>query len=161
MKNMTKRKKIVILSIMVALLLVTGFVNVAINSSLNDGTSTETGTTSASFYASYRSEREATRTQEIQFYDSILTSASSSSTAKAEAEANKMALIAQMDKELVTESIIKGKGFADCVITTSSSNVNIFVIAAELTKEEVAQITSIAITQLGVDIDKIIILPAE
>ena len=58
MKNMTKKKKIVILSVMVALLLVTGFVNVALNSSLSDGRVTETSTSSASFYATYRSERE-------------------------------------------------------------------------------------------------------
>lgn len=161
MKNMTKKKKIVILSVMVALLLVTGFVNVALNSSLSDGRATETSTSSASFYATYRSEREATRTQEIQFYDSIIASASSSNAAKEEAEVNKMALIAQMEKELVTEGIIKGKGFADCVITSSSNNVNVFVKSAELTKEEVAQITSIVITQLSVDIDKIIILPSE
>ncbi len=161
MKNMTKKKKIVILSVMVALLLVTGFVNVALNSSLSDGRVTETSTSSASFYATYRSEREATRTQEIQFYDSIIASASSSTTAKEEAEVNKMALIAQMEKELVTEGIIKGKGFADCVITTSSNNVNVFVKSAELSKEEVAQITSIVVTQLNVDLDKIIILPSE
>lgn len=161
MKNMTKKKKIVILSVMVALLLVTGFVNVALNSSLNSGKIAETSTTSASFYATYRSEREATRTQEIQFYDSIIASASSSTSAKEEAEVNKMALIAQMEKELVTEGIIKGKGFADCVITTSSNNVNVFVKSAELSKEEVAQITSIVVTQLNVDLDKIIILPSE
>jgi len=107
MKNMTKKKKIVILSVMVALLLVTGFVNVALNSSLSDGRVTETSTSSASFYATYRSEREATRTQEIQFYDSIIASASSSTTAKEEAEVNKMALIAQMEKLLDNEDLRK------------------------------------------------------
>ena len=35
MKNLSKKKKIIILSVMIALLLVTGYVNVALNSSLS------------------------------------------------------------------------------------------------------------------------------
>ncbi len=158
---MSKKKKIIILSVMIALLLVTGFVNVALNSSLNSNISTETSaTTNANFYTAFRSERQATRTQEIQFYDSIIASETSSEEVKKEAEANKLALIAQMEKELVTEGIIRGKGFPDAIVSSSDTNVNIFVKCAELTKEEVAQIASVAIQQLKVEIDRIIIIPS-
>ena len=162
MKTLSKKKKIIILSVMIALLLVTGYVNVALNSSLSSSITTSTSsTTSANFYTTYRNEREATRTQEIQFYDSIIASATSSDSAKQEAEQNKVALISQMEKELVTEGIIRGKGFADAIVTSSSSNVNVFVKSAELTSGEVAQITSVVTEQLGVEIDKIIIIPSE
>ena len=162
MKNLSKKKKIIILSVMIALLLITGYVNVALNSSLSSSaTQTSSSTTSASFYANYRSEREATRTQEIQFYDSIIASATSSEDAKVEAETNKLALISQMEKELITEGIIRGKGFDDAIVTSSSSNVNVFVKSAELTSVEVAQITSVVTEQLGIEIDKIIIIPSE
>lgn len=158
-KPLSKRKKIIILSVMVALLLVTGYVNVALNSSLSSKT-TPTSTTSANFYATYRTEREATRTQEIQFYDSILTSASSSESAKKEAEAGKKQLIELMEKELVTEGIIRGKGFSDAIVSSSSSNVNVFVQSAELSKAEVAQIASVVTRQLGCELDKVIIIPS-
>ena len=163
MKNLSKKKKIIILSVMVALLLVTGYVNVALNSSLSSELSTPTSstTTTANFYTTYRNEREATRTQEIQFYDSIIASASASDSAKVEAELNKVALIAQMEKELVTEGIIRGKGFEDAIVTSSNSNVNVFIKSAELTSTEVAQITTVVTEQLGVEIDKIIIIPSE
>ena len=163
MKTLSKKKKIIILSVMVALLLVTGYVNVALNSSLSSELSTPTNSTltNANFYTTYRNERETTRTQEIQFYDSIIASASASDSAKAEAELNKVALIAQMEKELVTEGIIRGKGFEDAIVTSSSSNVNVFVKSAELTSTEVAQITTVVTEQLGVEIDKIIIIPSE
>ena len=162
MKTLSKKKKIIILSAMVALLLVTGFVNVALNSSLSSSvTETSSSTVTANFYANYRTEREATRTQEIQFYDSIIASASSSASAKEEAESNKVALISQMEKELVTEGIIRGKGFDDAIVTSSSTNVNVFVKSAELTSSEVAQITSVVKEQLKVEIDKIIIIPSE
>lgn len=160
MKTLSKKKKIIILSAMVALLLVTGYVNVALNSSLSSNIQ-ETSTTTANFYTTYRNERESTRTQEIQFYDSIIASASASNEAKVEAEANKMAIISQMEKELVTEGIIRGKGFEDAIVTTSSSNVNVFVKSAELTSVEVAQITSVVKDQLNVSIDQIIIIPSE
>ena len=144
------------------MLLVTGFINVALNSSLSSGaTETNASTVTANFYTTYRNEREATRTQEIQFYDSIIASASSSAGAKEEAEANKIALITQMEKELVTEGIIRGKGFEDAIVTSSNTNVNVFIKSAELTSVEVAQISSVVTEQLGVEIDKIIIIPSE
>ena len=162
MKTLTKKKKIIILSVMIALLLVTGYVNVALNSSLSSGvTETNAAATTANFYANYRTERESTRTQEIQFYDSIIASATSSEDAKEEAEQNKIMLISQMEKELVTEGIIRGKGFEDAIVTTSSSNVNVFVKCSELKPNEVAQISSVVTQQLGVEIDKIIIIPSE
>lgn len=161
MKTLSKKKKIIILSVMVALLLVTGYVNVALNSSLSSTVTQTTSSTSANFYTTYRNERETTRTQEIQFYDSIIASATSSDSAKEEAEQNKLNLIAQMEKELVTEGIIRGKGFTDAIVTSSSSNVNVFVQSSELTSAEVAQITTVVTEQLGVEIDRIIIIPAE
>ena len=162
MKTLSKKKKIIILSVMIALLLVTGYVNVALNSSLSSSaTHTSASTSNANFYTTYRNERESTRTQEIQFYDSILASATSSGEAKAEAEENKLALITQMEKELVTEGIIIGKGFEDVIVTSSSANVNVFVKTEALTATEVAQITSVVTEQLGVAIDKIVIIPSE
>lgn len=160
MKSLSKKKKIIILSVMVALLLVTGYVNIALNSSLSSSMAKETSATSANFYATYRTERDATRTQEIQFYDSIIASASSSEDAKLEAQGNKLLLIEQMEKELVTEGIIRGKGFSDAIVTSSSSNVNVFVKSAELSANEVAQITTVVKEQLGVEIDKIVIIPS-
>ena len=146
---------------MVALLLVTGFVNVALNSTLSTDLSTPTSSTSANFYSNYRTDRENTRLQEIQHYNEIIASATASDESKADAEEKKLALITQMEKELVTEGIIRGKGFEDVVITTSSSNINVFIKASELTETEVAQITSVVTTQMNVEIDKIIIIPSE
>lgn len=163
MKTLTKKKKVIILSVMIALLLVTGYVNVALNSSISSSANSvkTASTTAANFYSTYRAEREATRTQEIQFYDAIIASASSSEEAKAEAQTNKMNLINQMEKELVTEGVIRGKGFNDAIVTSSSDNINIFIKASELDSQQVAQITSVATQQLGVEIDKIIIIPSE
>ncbi len=161
MKNMSKKKKIIILSVMIALLLITGYVNVALNSTIASGATTTTSTTTANFYSTYRTQRDATRAQEVQFYDSIIQSSASSAEAKLEAEAGKLALVKQMELELITEGIIRGKGFSDAVITTSSANINVFVKCSELTKDEVTQIVSVVCKQFGVENDKVIIIPSE
>lgn len=162
---MSKKKKIIVLSVMIALLLVTGVVNVVLNNNLTSNTSTipttEVSASNQTFYSMYRAERENTRQQELQFYEAIIASSTASEEAKEEAEVNKLALIAQMEKELVTEGIIIGKGFNDAIVTQSTANVNIFVKSAELNSSEVAMITSVVQEQLGVSIDKIIIIPSE
>ena len=162
---MSKKKKIIVLSVMIALLLVTGVVNVVLNNNLTPNTSTipttEVSASNQTFYSMYRAERENTRQQELQFYEAIIASSTASEEAKEEAEVNKLALIAQMEKELVTEGIIIGKGFNDAIVTQSTANVNIFVKSAELNSSEVAMITSVVQEQLGVSIDKIIIIPSE
>lgn len=164
---MTKKKKIIVLSVMIGLLIVTGYINVALNNSLSSTkskgptTSTQTSATTQSFYTTYKTERDSTRKQELQFYEAIIASTTSSSEAKQEAEDNKLALINQMEKELVVEGIIVGKGFDDAIVTQSSANVNVFIKSPELNSGEVAIITDVVREQLGVDIDKIIIIPSE
>ena len=164
---MSKKKKIIGLSVMVALLVVTGIVNVVLNNNLGankvgvSSNTTQVSASSQNFYSMYRTERTSTRQQELQFYEAIMKSSTSSDEAKKDAESKKLALIAQMEKELVTEGIIIGKGFDDVIVTQSSANVNVFVKSPELTKIEVASISEVVKEQLGVSIDKIIIIPSE
>ena len=162
---MSKRKKIIVLSVMIGLLILTGYINVALNNSLsnttNPTTTTQTSAVTESFYTTYKTERESTRRQEIQFYEAIIASSTSSEEAREEAQKNKLDLINQMEKELVVEGIIVGKGFDDAIVTQSSANVNVFIKSPELNSSEVAIITDVVREQLGVDIEKIIIIPSE
>ncbi len=156
---MKKRTKIIIIAVMVLLLGVTGYLNVMLNKSVSNNNN-ETTTTS-SYFQTYRNDRESTRDQEMLYYDAIISSESSSEEAIKNAETAKLALIDQMEQELVVEGLIKSKGFADCVVTISDSNVNAVVKAAELTSSEVAQIVSVIQTELSVGIENIKIIPVE
>ena len=157
---MKKRTKIIIITAMVLLLGVTCFLNVMLNNSVssnNDNT-----TTTSSYFQTYRSDRESTRDQEMLYYDAIIASESSSAEAIASAEEAKLSLIELMEQELVVEGLIKAKGFEDCVVTISGSNVNAAVkSAAELTSTEVAQIVDIIQTQLSTSLENIKIIPVE
>ena len=70
---MKKRTKIIILSLMIVLLGVTGYLNIALN---NASKQTSTTTTSTSYFTSYRNDRSSTRDQEILYYDAIIDNAS-------------------------------------------------------------------------------------
>ncbi len=156
---MKKRTKIIILAAMVLLLGVTGYLNIALNNKVSD-LDPPTQTT-ASYFAAYRSDRESTRDQEMLYYDAIISSPTSTAEAVSAAESARLALVGQMDKELVVEGLIKAKGFDDCVVTISSSNVNAIVKAAKLTDGQVAQIVAVIQSQLGTNIENIKVIPIE
>lgn len=155
---MKKRTKIIILSLMIVLLGVTGYLNIALN---NSAKQTSTTTTTTSYFTSYRNDRSSTRDQEILYYDAIIDSASSTETAIAAAQEAKLSLISTMEKELAVEGLIKAQGFTDCVIAISGSKVNVVVQCKSLSENEVAQITTIVKEQLGTELKNIVIIPAE
>ena len=155
---MKKRTKIIILAVMVVLLGVTGYLNVALNNASQD---VPTQTTTASYFASYREDRESRRDQELLYYQAIAESPDSTPEAIQSANEAREALIQQMDTELVVEGVIKGLGFNDCVITLASSNVNVLVDADTLTETEVAQIVDVVQQHLQTDLENIKIIPVE
>ena len=158
---MKKRTKIIILSAMVLLLGVTGYLNVVLNNSVSNSTTNNNSQTTSSYFASYRNDRESTRDQEMLYLDAIISNETSSEVAIKAAEENRLALIKQMDQELVVEGLIKAKGFEDCVVTISTDNVNAVVKAKQLNATEVAKIVAIIQNQLGTDLENIKILPIE
>ena len=155
---MKKKTKILILSLMIVLLGVTGYLNIVLN---NSAKQTSTTVTTTSYFTSYRNDRSSTRDQEILYYDAIIDSDTATQEAKNNAQNSKLALIATMEKELAVEGLIKFQGFEDCVISIKDAKVNVVVKAATLTENEVAQISTIVKEQLGTELKNIVIIPAE
>lgn len=155
---MKKKTKIIILSLMVVLLGVTGYLNIVLN---NQAKQTPTTTTTTSYFTSYRNDRTSTRDQEILYYDAIIDGQDSTAEAVAAAQDAKMSLISTMEKELAVEGLIKFQGFSDCVISINDSKVSVVVKCASLTENEVAQISTIVKEQLGTELKNIVIIPAE
>lgn len=155
---MKKRTKILILSLMIVLLGVTGYLNIVLN---NSAKPTSTSVTTASYFTNYRNDRSSTRDQEILYYDAIIDSDTATQEAKNSAQEQKLALISTMEKELAVEGLIKFQGFEDCVISMKEDKVNVVVKCASLNENEVAQISTIVREQLGTELKNIVIIPAE
>ena len=137
MKIKARTKKIIVLSVMVALLVATGVLNWALNDKLlNSDTGGEANVTET-FFASYRSDRDATRESEFLYLDAIMTSESSSAEAKAEAEQQKLGL----------------------VVTMSEDGVNVVVGASEVTDQQRMQICDIIQTETTFKASDVKIIP--
>lgn len=127
---------------MVALLVATGVLNWALNDRLT-ADPVDANVVTETFFAAYRSDREATRESEFLYLDAIISSETSSAEAKTAAEEQKLDLVERMEKELQLETLVKSKGFEDAIVTVSDSGVNVVVGAAEVTDAQAAQIYDI------------------
>lgn len=156
----SKKKKIIILSVMVALLVVTGYLNIALNNNVDDTVTTNTN--AADFYASYRDDREESRETAILYYASIIADSTSSEEAKTLAERSLQELISALEKELLIEGLIKSAGFSDVVLSTTSNIVMVVVKAKaeDLTDAQVATIATIVKEQTGKSLSNIRIVPS-
>lgn len=155
---MKKRTKIFILVAMVLLLGVTGYLNIVLNSATNE--TEPTVMTTASYFETYRTDRETTRDQELLYYQAIIDSEKGTEAEAAAKEAMEELLI-KMETELLVENTIKGYGFSDCIVTSSNENVNVIIEAESLTSAEVAQIVSVVQDELHTNIKNIKIIPVK
>ena len=142
-------KKIIVLVSMVALLFVTGLINLKIAKKTQTTSSSEVvSTTVASFFTTYREDRTSTRNREIDILEAIIASSASTAAEKSAATTKRMALLETMDKELTLEGLIRLAGFEDAIVTTTTENYNVVVKQNnELTESEVAKILDIVLTE--------------
>ncbi len=157
----SKKKKIIILSVMVALLVVTGYLNIALNNNVSQTTTTQTS--NLNFYDSYRSDRQSSRDSEILYCEGILADSTSSQEAKDMAEKRRDELIEAMETELLIEGLIKGLGYEDVVLTASNDNINVIIKAKreDLTDSQLAKIETIIKEQTKKPLTCVRIIPSE
>ena len=146
---LTRKKKLFIILGLALLLIVTGYLNVALNS--NTSIASETATTSADFFAAYRQDRNYTRNLELEYLDAIITSTNSTADYVSTATNKKLALVAQMDRELILEGLIASAGFSDVIVTGSADNLNIIVKSDGLTSNDVAKILTIVVDETKIN----------
>ncbi len=156
---MSKKKKILVLSCMIALLAVTAIFNFVMTTDVN--TQSSAVITNANYFSQYRSERQTTRNEELLQLDSIISAAETGSTERADALSMKIDLTTITEQELLLESLIKAYGFEDAVVVIGlqSNNVNVITKTAELTTDDAIKIYSIINEELSVSPENVKIIP--
>ncbi len=157
---MTKRKKIIILSCMVALLAVTAIFNFVLSSSrVTD--SNEPVSSSASYFTQYRTERLTTRNEELLQLDAVIASAEENSIEYNQALTMKTTLTANTEKEMLLENLIRAYGFEDAVVMIGldSDNVNVIAKADELTTDDAIIIYTIIEEEIAISPENVKIIP--
>ena len=140
---MTKKKKVILLSCMIALLAVTAVFNFVLST---DGTVIDTSATSyTDYFTQYRTERASSRNEEIVQLDAVLASTNSTQTEYNSALNMKLALAQMTEKELLLENLIKAYGFEDVVVVIGleSNNVNVITKCANLTSDDAVKIYNV------------------
>jgi hypothetical protein len=149
----TKKRKIMILAGMFALLAVTGFLNFTVNNDnsvlvgggLNTGNNNQHFYSSANLFNMFRTTRAAEREASVAVLRNISTAESGfSAQAKADAEAQLLTLLRNIEFENTCEHLIIAAGFSDVVVSKTNGNVNVLVKnSQQLTDAEAARILQI------------------
>ncbi|MEG1646526.1 MAG: SpoIIIAH-like family protein [Clostridia bacterium] len=162
MKLKANTKKIIVLCTMVVLLVVTGTVNFFLQGKFGDKApvgNPDNPPTVTTFFSSYRTELHTRRATTIANLDSIINSEMTSAEAKTSAEKQKLSICANMEKELVLESLIKSKGFNEVVVTMSTENINVLVDKTEISKADAAKILNIITEQTSYKAVDVVVSP--
>ena len=157
---MTKRKKVIILSCMIALLAVTAVANLLITAPSTSANEYET-VSSANYFANYRSQRLTSRNEEILQLDAIISASSVESAERSEAISLKTDLTKIMETEFLLENLIKAYGFEDVVVVIGleSENVNVVAKIDELTTDDAILIYTIIEEECSISPENVKIIP--
>ncbi len=158
---MSKKRKIVVLSCMIALLAVTAVFNFILTTETKTLTDGSTVVNSSNYFTQYRSERLTTRNEELLQLDSIIETASVDSPERAEALSMKIELTGITERELMLENLIKAYGFEDAVVVIGldSDNVNVITKSAELTTDDAVLIYTVVAEETGISPENVKIIP--
>lgn len=123
----------------------------------------ETNTTaSGSPLAESRLNRQTARDTVLDELEKQIKDTSSDSALKAQALESRTAHVNNIQKENTTETLIKAKGFSDCVVFINDDKVTVLLPDADgLTAEKVSVVTEIITAQTGADISNITITPVK
>ena len=157
---MAKKKKIIVLSCMIALLAVTAVFNFILTASGNEVSETA-AVSSANYFTKYRTERLTNRNEDLLQLDSVLKSAESGSTEYNDALNMKLQLTAMTEREMLLENLIKAYGFKDVVVVMGldSENVNVITKSDELTASDAVLIYTIINEEASVSPENVKIIP--
>lgn len=152
------KKKIIVLSCMVVLLVVAGTLSIVLNVNMAKK-SNNLEPTQSTFYTELQSDRELRKNEQLALIDSIINNDNSTAEAVKNAEQEKLQIVANIKTEMTLEAMIKAKGFENVAVIIGDEKINVFVDRAELTAEDNANICSIILEQTDFAVADIIVNP--
>lgn len=103
------------------------------------------------YFASAQLSRKQARDQAIAVLQTVVESASADATAKDQASADISRIVAEMEAEANIETLIKSKGFEECIAVISEGAASIIVRSDGLLPNELSQIKEIVYEEAGID----------
>ncbi|NLN55300.1 MAG: SpoIIIAH-like family protein [Clostridiales bacterium] len=124
-----------------------------------DASEADTENEKDSFFAVSVINRERTRDEAMDVLQTIADSPDTMPDARQEALLSITAMVEEMNAETNIETLVKAKGFEECVAIISGEKCSVIIKAEELLPDEAAQILEIAVEQSGLPATAIKIIP--
>ena len=121
-------------------------------------TNAETTESSKDYYTSSRLERENMYSEMLESYQKILDSSTTTSKQKEAAQEEIKKINDIKNAIMISENLIKTKGFEDCLVYSNDDSVNVIIKKEKLSKEDTAQIQSIIAREMNAKIANIHIM---
>ena len=155
---MSKRKKIIVLSCMIALLAVTAVFNFVLT---NKQITTEDSVTTAGYFVQYKTERASSRNEQILQLNQIIDNETASVEAVSQALDYKLKLTQAMENELRLEYLMKTNGYQNVAVSigTTTENISVIVQDADLTQDDAIKIYSIVLNNVNISPENVNIIP--
>lgn len=102
------------------------------------------------YFAVSQINRQRARDEAIAVLQDVVDGAANLSDVQSDALAQISQIAADIEREAAIESLVKGKGFSDCVAVISGENINVIVRSAALLPNEIAQIQEIVYETAGI-----------
>lgn len=114
-----------------------------------------------SYFDAARRNREAARNEALDILKDTLQNVKTDELTQQEAIATAATVAAAVEQEDAIESLIKAKGFEDCVVYIENGNAHVAVKAASLEQAQTLQILQIVTSQSSVKADAVSITAVE
>ena len=110
------------------------------------------------YFTVSRLERDTMYSEMLESYQKIVDSTSATDKQKVSAQEEIDKINKAKNAIMISENLIKTKGFEDLVIFSNDDSISVVIKKEELKKEDIAQIQSIIAREMGADIDDIHIM---
>ena len=124
----------------------------------SDSSTTSGNASEKDYFTSTALDRKEARDEAIDVLKMVTESDESSQEAKAEAQAKISKIAVDIQNEANIETLVKAKGFDDCVAIISEDAVSVIVSAESLQAAEAAQILSIVYVTTGINPENVSII---
>lgn len=107
------------------------------------------------YFTQSRLERETMYSKRLASYQEIMEKTTVSETQKATAQKEIDKINDEQNAIMITENLLKTKGFEDLIIFINDESINVIVKASKLETDQIAQIQNIITRELKADIENI------
>ncbi len=130
---------------------------------VGEETAKPTGSDTDSYFSSVEVSRQRARDEALEVLNAVVENDKATEEVKAEAMKEIQSIAKEMNQESNIESILLGKGFAQCIAVISGENANIIVRSegGKLQSAQLAQINAVVYEQAGIQPANITVVAKE